>query len=243
MLVRDGKEVKGRWRYVFKVHWYSEGARGIDAALLPLTVTVVLHLPFTYYVMEFKRRTRHEMNAKYSHPDEYIDDGLSKCCNKAMGTYPSPFRDLHVDGEHPRERDKARAILELRMYALSAAIREKENWHQKRLDETIIKKWKEELLEQQEDLPRERRLTADMVWLHLQRANSNISECSSRLIMYSMNLRVTPELLTKTTDSSWAASNAYGYRIVSLKMISELPCLMQPELWRMIGIRETTRFV
>ena len=49
--------------------------------------------------------------------------------------------------------------MELRMCALSNAIREKPNWWEKIKDPALVEKWKQEALDQQEAEHRIRRLT------------------------------------------------------------------------------------
>jgi hypothetical protein len=49
------------------------------------------------------------------------------------------------------------------MYALSWAIRSKPEWQRKIADPAIIEKWRKEALDQQDDLPVERKLTSNMV--------------------------------------------------------------------------------
>lgn len=94
--------------------------------------------------------------------------------------YPHPF---HFDGdyedrqfsckEHPRTVStkyilntlniKIIQILEMRMCALSAAIREKPEWWTKRRDPEIRKTWRHEALEQQAGLPEGVSLSANKV--------------------------------------------------------------------------------
>jgi len=92
----------------------------------------------------------------------YSDDKLSAQCK--AGRFPSPFRDPRLGlGDKSFGRDKPRAIMEIRMYALSHAMREKKDWQQKRLDLAITAKWKEEIQVQEESVPLEHRLSEDMV--------------------------------------------------------------------------------
>jgi hypothetical protein len=76
-------------------------------------------------------------------------------------TYPTPFRDSRI--EKWLGRDNARAIVEIRMVALSNAIREKEDWQSKRLNPEIVEKWTAELLAQEESIKPQHRLSLPMV--------------------------------------------------------------------------------
>ena len=57
-----------------------------------------------------------------------------------FGPFPHPHSDF--SGSQPR------SILELRLSGLSAIIRNKPDWHTKRLDSTIVAKWREEAIAQ-----------------------------------------------------------------------------------------------
>ena len=57
-----------------------------------------------------------------------------------LGPFPHPHGEFI--GSHPR------SILELRLNGLSAIIRNKPDWHIKRLDPTIVAKWREEAIAQ-----------------------------------------------------------------------------------------------
>lgn len=67
------------------------------------------------------------------------------------------------DDDDPTEKDTPRTLIELRMCALSAAIREKPEWWVKCRDKIIQAKWREEIKEQQKDLHRSLQLTDNMV--------------------------------------------------------------------------------
>ncbi|KAJ7638378.1 hypothetical protein FB45DRAFT_1131961 [Roridomyces roridus] len=54
-------------------------------------------------------------------------------------------------------------LAELRMYGLSWAIRSKPDWQKKITDESILEKWRREALEQQANVPDEKKLTSNMV--------------------------------------------------------------------------------
>lgn len=59
---------------------------------------------------------------------------------EVLGPFMSPYS--------PDEGPYPRSILELRLLALSAAIRRKPDWHLKRLDPEIVARWKEEAIAQ-----------------------------------------------------------------------------------------------
>lgn len=62
--------------------------------------------------------------------------------------YPHPFRGLEGLSHDAWEFDDAdlpRALVELRMCAMSNEIREKERWWEKMNDEKILRKWREEV--------------------------------------------------------------------------------------------------
>lgn len=67
------------------------------------------------------------------------------------------------DDDDPADKDTPLTLIEIRMCALSAAIREKPEWWVKFRDEAIRAKWREEIKEQQKDLHRSLQLTDDMV--------------------------------------------------------------------------------
>ncbi|KAJ7730996.1 hypothetical protein DFH07DRAFT_157452 [Mycena maculata] len=81
--------------------------------------------------------------------------------------FPSPFI-AYVAG-HDEDADdvcwgpQPRTLAELRMYSLSWAIRSKPEWQRKVADPAIMDKWRKEALAQQESLPIEEKLTANMV--------------------------------------------------------------------------------
>lgn len=64
--------------------------------------------------------------------------------------------------EDPTDVDLPRTLIELRMCALSAAIREKPHWYVKFLDESTRAKWSEEIHEQQQDVHESLQLTENM---------------------------------------------------------------------------------
>ncbi|KAL1705603.1 hypothetical protein EV121DRAFT_290271 [Schizophyllum commune] len=76
--------------------------------------------------------------------------------------FPHPF--AHVDYEEPAPGTWApRALVELRMYQLSATIREKPEWWRKFKDPEIRKKWFEEAKAQQAEVEERWRLTDKMI--------------------------------------------------------------------------------
>ena len=93
--------------------------------------------------------------------------------------FPNPFTqvgDGHYDvydleDDDFKECDTARTLIELRMCALSAAIREKPDWHAKFRDEKIRSRWAEEVREQQREVHESLQLTDNMVC----ETNTNVS--------------------------------------------------------------------
>ncbi|KAF7318138.1 hypothetical protein HMN09_00321900 [Mycena chlorophos] len=84
---------------------------------------------------------------------------------KPNWTFPHPFvawAALHDDRE-ACWGPPARTLAELRMYALSWAIRSKVNWEDKINDKEIMEKWRAEAEKQQESLPRPEKLTRRMI--------------------------------------------------------------------------------
>ena len=67
------------------------------------------------------------------------------------------------DEDDPTDKDTPRTLVELRMCALSAAIRSKPEWWVKYRDENIRAKWTQEIKEQQKDIHRSLQLTDNMV--------------------------------------------------------------------------------
>jgi hypothetical protein len=61
---------------------------------------------------------------------------------ETLGPFCSPHYNLGEDGPYPR------SLLELRLIALSAAIRRKEDWHIKRLNADIVARWADEAIAQ-----------------------------------------------------------------------------------------------
>ena len=107
---------------------------------------------------------------------DYIDDFFPD------GHYDSPFQGVAYDysddetREHPRTvrfpfvssrpcagGSRGCQVVEMRMCALSNAIREKPNWWEKIKDPALAEKWRREALDQQEDEHHIHRLTEKMV--------------------------------------------------------------------------------
>ncbi|KAK7061191.1 hypothetical protein R3P38DRAFT_2828031 [Favolaschia claudopus] len=86
---------------------------------------------------------------------------------KPSWTFPSPFKPYAVATALARDAiawgPQPRTLAELRMYALSWAIRSKPEWQRKLADPLILEKWRKEALEQQQDLPVSQQLTPNMV--------------------------------------------------------------------------------
>ncbi|KAL1705591.1 hypothetical protein EV121DRAFT_269707 [Schizophyllum commune] len=77
--------------------------------------------------------------------------------------FPHPFVDRSYNMEEPSGTWAPRAILELRMYQLSATLREKPEWWRKAKDPEIRKKWFEEAKAQQENEEKRWRLSDKMI--------------------------------------------------------------------------------
>ena len=99
-----------------------------------------------------------------------LPDIPTSSTSKSQNTkrYKHPFT---VDGEweyyaddedDPTDKDTPRTLVELRMCALSAAIRSKSEWWIKFRDEKVCAKWAEEIKEQQKDMHRSLQLTDNM---------------------------------------------------------------------------------
>ncbi|KAJ7638379.1 hypothetical protein FB45DRAFT_1023175 [Roridomyces roridus] len=81
--------------------------------------------------------------------------------------FPSPFIPYGVQTEQ-RDPEMSwgpppRTLAELRMYGLSWAIRSKPEWQRKITDATIMEKWRQEALDQQENTPVEQKMTPKMI--------------------------------------------------------------------------------
>ncbi|KAI5828682.1 hypothetical protein K523DRAFT_306630 [Schizophyllum commune Tattone D] len=77
--------------------------------------------------------------------------------------FPHPFVDRSYNMEEPRGTWAPRAILELKMYQLSATLREKPEWWRKARDPEIRKKWFEEARAQQAGEEKRWRLSDKMI--------------------------------------------------------------------------------
>ncbi|KAJ7174274.1 hypothetical protein C8R46DRAFT_1161108 [Mycena filopes] len=120
---------------------------------------------------------------------------------KPSWTFPSPFVPYAAEVEDAREGTcwgpEPRTLAELRMYALSWAIRSKPEWQRKMLDQSIMEKWRKEALDQQEALLLAEKLTQNMVdyvlselaaYARLSDSNSGIESGPFDAIWYSDRL-------------------------------------------------------
>ncbi|KAJ6473292.1 hypothetical protein C8R45DRAFT_874563 [Mycena sanguinolenta] len=85
---------------------------------------------------------------------------------KPSWTFPSPFFPYAVASSAWEEicwGPQPRTLAELRMYALSWAIRSKPDWQRKSSDPVILEKWRKEALDQQDSLKVEQKLTPNMI--------------------------------------------------------------------------------
>jgi hypothetical protein len=85
-----------------------------------------------------------ENESRYRHPFTEVE-----------GPDPTPWSDYS-------EKEEPRALVELRMCALSAAIREKPQWYTKFRDAKIQNKWRLEVEQQQQGLHDSLKLTPNM---------------------------------------------------------------------------------
>ncbi|KAJ7482202.1 hypothetical protein B0H11DRAFT_2173252 [Mycena galericulata] len=78
--------------------------------------------------------------------------------------FPLPFA-VYSESEYGIDEwgPAPKTLAELRMYALSWAIRAKPGWRHKMENVEILEKWRKEALEQQEPLPLEKKMTSNMV--------------------------------------------------------------------------------
>ncbi|KAJ7725100.1 hypothetical protein B0H16DRAFT_1665936 [Mycena metata] len=110
---------------------------------------------------EEKERRAKTMQESYH---RYLAYGIPD--QKPTWTFPSPFFPYAV-APHAREEicwgPQPRTLAELRMYALSWAIRSKPEWQRKISDAIILDKWRTEALAQQHALRIEEKLTPNMV--------------------------------------------------------------------------------
>ncbi|KAF9644280.1 hypothetical protein BDM02DRAFT_3150579 [Thelephora ganbajun] len=88
------------------------------------------------------------------------DPGASLVPSPHRGHYAIPF-DIHEDTDQGKHHPKT--IVEMRMCAMSHAIREKPRWWEKIKDTEIMARWRKEALEQQVPSPRHRKLTDVMI--------------------------------------------------------------------------------
>ncbi|KAK7053815.1 hypothetical protein R3P38DRAFT_2852317 [Favolaschia claudopus] len=96
----------------------------------------------------------------------YLEQEAMNPVPKPSWTFPSPFVPYAIA---PEARHwvcwgpQPRTLAELRMYALSWAIRCKLEWQRKASDPSIMEKWRVEALNQQEALPIVQKLTPNMI--------------------------------------------------------------------------------
>ncbi|TFK95680.1 hypothetical protein BDV98DRAFT_577376 [Pterulicium gracile] len=79
---------------------------------------------------------------------EYPLNSLATSASKKVegwAHYPSPFRGLGGDGWDFDNADMPRALVELKMCAVSNEIREKDRWWEKMRDESVRAKWRKEV--------------------------------------------------------------------------------------------------
>lgn len=108
---------------------------------------------------------------KQPHPNDVIDLFVLQHENNMKtfaDSYPMPFLNTIAPGETRNDDqwgDVPRPIVELRMCALSAAIRDKTNWQDKMRNPDIVSKWMQEALDQKDsgDFIPEQALTEEMV--------------------------------------------------------------------------------
>ncbi|TFY64227.1 hypothetical protein EVJ58_g2765 [Rhodofomes roseus] len=116
------------------------------------------------------------------------------------GRFRHPFTDvgdfdyLDADDDDPDDKDTPRTLVEIRMCALSAAIREKVDWHVKYRDEKIRTKWAEEIREQQKDVHQSLQLTENMI-------NYVLTELDAHAAMRDPNTGIEPGPYERTWKS------------------------------------------
>ncbi|KAH9914463.1 uncharacterized protein B0H18DRAFT_959787 [Fomitopsis serialis] len=97
------------------------------------------------------------------------NDTHSESAARMPKRYKHPFTENEDwayyagNDDDPTEKDTPRTLAELRMCALSAAIRQKPEWWVKFRDENVQTKWTEEIKEQQKDMHRSLQLTDNMI--------------------------------------------------------------------------------
>lgn len=137
---------------------------------------------------------------KPPHPNDVLDLFVLQHENTIKNlahpdSYPNPFniKDSGDNRGSPEEwGDIPRPIVEHRMCALSAAIRDKKNWQEKMKNPKIMSKWRQEALQQKDSgsfLP-EQALTEEMVCNPYFPRQDDIY-CVHRFTTCSANLRAT----------------------------------------------------
>ncbi|KAH8809570.1 hypothetical protein DL96DRAFT_1685780 [Flagelloscypha sp. PMI_526] len=105
--------------------------------------------------------------------------------------------------------------VEVKMIALSWALRQKPNWQDKILDETILKKWSDEAIASQEGIVREKKLTEKMIdyaleelksYAKLADQNTGIEHACDDAVFWSTRL-VPPSLTAALVDSASSLEN------------------------------------
>ncbi|KAI0719901.1 hypothetical protein C8Q72DRAFT_899738 [Fomitopsis betulina] len=134
--------------------------------------------------------------------------------------FPNPFTqvgDGHYDvydleDDDFKECDTARTLIELRMCALSAAIREKPDWHAKFRDEKIRSRWAEEVREQQREVHESLQLTDNMI-------NYVMTELEAYAVLRDVNTGIEPGPYERTWKSD---------RLIPASLKSELLAAVEP---------------
>ena len=105
------------------------------------------------------------MDSAYVHSAQPESAGAPKRYRHPFTQRIEDFDNYETVHEDPNDKDTPRTLVELRMCALSAAIREKSGWWVKFQDEQVRAKWAKEIKLQQRDLHPSLQLTANMVSL------------------------------------------------------------------------------
>lgn len=105
------------------------------------------------------------MDSAYVHSAQPESAGAPKRYRHPFTQRIEDFDNYGIVHEDPIDKDTPRTLVELRMCALSAAIREKPCWWVKFQDEQVRAKWAKEIKLQQRDLHPSLQLTANMVSL------------------------------------------------------------------------------
>ena len=103
------------------------------------------------------------MSATVSSDDNSANESLGRKRYKHPFTVDGDRQYLWAEDDDPTDKDTPRTLVELRMCALSAAIRAKLEWWVKFRDENVRAKWTEEIKEQQKNIHRSLQMTDNMV--------------------------------------------------------------------------------